>query len=1409
MPTDVLDLQPVEEALDLQPVEDGLDLQPVRDTSRDSYEAQLEDVGVTADQATAATRQSDRQADLLAQQKAAGAQGDRWRGIENLIGNVEQFVVEPLTRPLSGAVGRAADVLIPGAPVAEPFLQQPGINLPRAGEATTKPGQVAAGVYNAGAELLAALSSPDAIALLPAASSKAVLTAWISQMAGHQPERVLRAAQLFKDGKTQEAVQEVATGVGELGMAELGRRHVMADGKLQPADVNGLPERRTGFQRTAEDFIEARPEMAAEPERVTPTRQEPSSPATQSPAANVRKGTEMPAETGEVTVGAPSPVPETVQQKARAEVDSSSTATAAAAAPTPSVKSSGPAAKSSAPSAPAEIVITPDAFRAALKASGGDFPATDTSVITGPVRSALEAGREVTLTVDGKRVPIVGIESGMLTDAKGQRWGSMALATGKDSGRNNITIGRGSKVEPAPGLISNTAAEAWADQTIVKAKGRVNAGLDPELMAAWVVKGAAVMERGVRKFSAWSARMIAEHGDAVRPHLRRIFEESQRGLARTTTDLGALKQRKLAARGSVSRDVAAPHRERMKTGRESFYEPQDVGRVEDVVSRMTSEELASVPLVQADGPQNIGVAARLESYRRLVAADNLDAAWRVMEQTMKEGTSLGQLVNQFKLLRGATPDGVMVLLNKQLLAKGYDPIRPAESMRIRRLAEEGIKANARWKEAERQWSEAPTAENLQRVETLQADAIAADSLLQEKLRAYEPRSLGNTLSTLLKGNLIAPMSQARNVVGNTANLALRGSMRGVATSIDAIDAMLRQRPRTRALVGLRGSKEAVKAIGRSLPESLELLRRGGSEKDLGKADARVGLRPLVALRDAITADVMGPKRNGKTPLAQRLLMVMEGSPFGMHAAAQLRLLGAADKPFRAAAQARLITEHVKVQDMNRRVRMAALAKDGSPAALGELAILRNQPGYTADTVAKAVKWPELFIDAESLARIETEAATAVFQNRNAVSQRIGRALSGVHPGVRFMFDTIVPFVTTPLNVIGEWMSYAPPVATFNLAKHAWRGEARPATQAAGKLVVGSMAFLAGQWLYSKGLVSPSLDQSDEQQKARVLSGQTMPPNRLNVSGLARALAGGDGTWQMGDETRDILSSGGVLGAVFQTVTDVNRRLEREPQDPSLVDQAEQFGLNYVMLTAGYGVNQSFLKGTSSLLEGLADPAKTDSWLATYLDGLSAIALPNTLTAISRATRENKPELRGDSLDERLNNQIKNRLAGVQRLAGERGADMDLPVKRDLWGRAIRETATGSNPFLTQFLDVTKAGRIPTDPVALHLYTLWRRTANNSVIPTPPDANFSIANKQFEPLTRMQVDRLQELVGEQRLRLATRLVDNERFYTAPAASQIEALKTIWNYGNAIGSMNFYKEVAGDLRPRRERAGFESK
>ncbi len=1457
-----------------------------RDTSRDSYEAQLQDLGLTPDRVAADQAVIDRRSDLLAAQGKAARTGQYWQGVADRAGALSDNVVEPLTRPVSGAVGRAADAVIPGGPVVEPVLQQAGVNLPRAGEATTTGGQIAAGVYNAAADLIHGFTSPDMLVQLPAAANKTVLTAWISQMAGHQPERVLRAAELVKAGKTQEAAQEITMGVAELGMAELGRRHVMKGDALQPADVNGAPalrmnprgeavdlpnpdlvarnlaapgtvrpteqaamasplegrkpaevvfERvpilnpagevvdvqvkprireivieepsvivpetrflkpdveggRLGFNRGAEDFIEARNEPPAQPKGVTdngqrqerqgqevlerPSRtiEETKAPATESPAVNVGKATEMPAEAGA------SPAPEPVQQK-------------------PAKGTKEAAAENLKPE-------TSNPETAEIDWSQNPFSTETTS------QRLTQLDKEKPRPTD----KLYGASGGTpelraANDVKVRQWQRDRAKAVKEHREMVQKSNEWIAQQRSPGMVSGTAAEAWADRTIQQARGRVNTGLDPELFGAYVVKGAAHLERGIRKFSDWSRKMIAEHGDPIRPHLRRVFEESQRAYSRTAEDLNGLRQRKLAARGSQAATVPEVHRERMRSGRESFYEPQDVGRVEDVVSRMTSEELSSVPLVEVDGPQNIGIAARLERYRRLVAADRLDAAWKVIEDTMKLGTSLGQLVNQFKLLRGSTPDGVMVMLNKQLLAGGFDPVPPVEALRIRRLAEESIKANAKWKEAERNWKDAPTDANFKQVEGYQSDAIAADSLLRERLRRFEPRTLGGTLSTLFKGNLIAPISQARNVVGNTVNLAARGGVRNIAVALDAVDAALRNRPRTRALVPLRGSKEAMKAIGRSLPDSLEVLRRGGSEVDLGKADARVGLRPLVALREAILADVLGPKRNGKTPLAQRLMAGLEATPFGMHAAAQLRTLGAVDKPFKAAARARLVTEAMKVQDLNRKQRIATLRKDPSPAAQIERQALERMRIYTADNVAKAVKFPELFLDAETVARIDGEAAAAVYQQKNVITRfkAAGERAVGIKPDgmVRFAIDTIAPFVTTPANVIGEWLSYAPPVALYNLGRHAWRGESRPATQSAGKLVVGSMAFLAGQWLYNKGLVSPTLDQSDEQQKARILSGQSMPAGRLNMTGLERALRGETGGWQPGDVTVDVLSAGGLLGAVFQTVADVNRRTETQPEEPGVAEKAGIFGANYVQMTAGYGVQQSFLKGTATLLEALMSPQKTENWLATYLDSLSAMALPNTMTAISRATREAKPELRGDALDERLNNQIKNRIAGVQRLAGGRGADADLPLKRDLWGRPIPETPEGSNAYLAQFLDVTKGQRVANDPVALHLYSLWRRTSDLAVIPTPPDANFSVAGKQFDPLTRAQVDDLQEIVGGIRYRMAQQLFNNPRFYLAPAGEQVDALRVLWSRTGQLGSMQFYKRHSSELQSRREKAGF---
>mgnify|MGYP000934327550 FL=1 len=60
----------------------------------------------------------------------------------------------------------------------------------------------------------------------------------------------------------------------------------------------------------------------------------------------------------------------------------------------------------------------------------------------------------------------------------------------------------------------------------------------------------------------------------------------------------------------------------------------------------------------------------------------------------------------------------------------------------------------------------------------QKAAQQLDKLLQEELE------LGQTLSTLIQGNLLTPISLMSNIVGNTTFLPVRGAARVVASALD-------------------------------------------------------------------------------------------------------------------------------------------------------------------------------------------------------------------------------------------------------------------------------------------------------------------------------------------------------------------------------------------------------------------------------------------------------------------------------------------------------------------------------------------------------------------------------------------------------------------------------------------------
>lgn len=75
----------------------------------------------------------------------------------------------------------------------------------------------------------------------------------------------------------------------------------------------------------------------------------------------------------------------------------------------------------------------------------------------------------------------------------------------------------------------------WADRTIAESRGRLHAGVDPTLVAAYAIKGAQLVARGVRDFAAWSADMVRQFGDAVIDYLRDAWRA-----ARKTSRVGSV-----------------------------------------------------------------------------------------------------------------------------------------------------------------------------------------------------------------------------------------------------------------------------------------------------------------------------------------------------------------------------------------------------------------------------------------------------------------------------------------------------------------------------------------------------------------------------------------------------------------------------------------------------------------------------------------------------------------------------------------------------------------------------------------------------------------------------------------------------------------------------------------------------
>ncbi len=82
------------------------------------------------------------------------------------------------------------------------------------------------------------------------------------------------------------------------------------------------------------------------------------------------------------------------------------------------------------------------------------------------------------------------------------------------------------------------------------------AGIDPVQLAAYIVKGAALLERGITSAGDWAAAMIKEHGKDIRPYLTAIRKESEN--ARVSVFKAAAPTKPAGEQAPTTKPATAP-----------------------------------------------------------------------------------------------------------------------------------------------------------------------------------------------------------------------------------------------------------------------------------------------------------------------------------------------------------------------------------------------------------------------------------------------------------------------------------------------------------------------------------------------------------------------------------------------------------------------------------------------------------------------------------------------------------------------------------------------------------------------------------------------------------------------------------------------------------------------------------
>jgi len=378
-----------------------------------------------------------------------------------------------------------------------------------------------------------------------------------------------------------------------------------------------------------------------------------------------------------------------------------------------------------------------------------------------------------------------------------------------------------------------------------------------------------------------------------------------------------------------------------------------------------------------------------------------------------------------------------------------------------------------------------------------------------------------------------------------------------------------------------------------------------------------------------------------------------------------------------------------------------------------------------------------------------------------------------------------------------------------------RGGRREALMGFGRMVTGMTMWAAASLLAKAGLLASGEKDDDKERNLRFATG--LKPRHLNVSGLSRLLNGEDPAPRDGDKQIDYRNLG-VLGLAFSMqadgIDDLQKQAREARQPFNVRDQAWwRIVPQGVYRLPGAMVDLTMMRGSYDALKAIVE-GRYDRWLASYFNTVSGIALPNSLAALSRTMQDYipnyqvLPEQAGPyaTVEAGARTAVNMQAAklwslteAARRLSGIEARQMNIPLKRDLYGRPVVQTPAGRSPAAFNLVDVLKLQDIPREDYAAQIDEIYQATGDKDVIPSEVKAIVQwVPNGPQIRLNARQHERYQELVGSLRLNAMAKLMVLPGWPGLDPVHKAQVVKRINAEAATYGRLHLYQEIKSGLK-----------